>query len=563
MVQCLLLFLCGQWGDLMRNKLVSESNHKTLNFVKSLCLSKNRVPFYIVLGFLFVILNLFCVPSLFSSGNDLFDADDTPIILIAFTLIAFLILISIITPYWFKKESIEKMVEDELQPSVWNKIFSLWIPFCFYIIAQMIVLGFCEKISPYFNTSFIVILFNGIALCGLIFVWITICAVLYFVARSVRWYFIGFLALNFAPIIISQGCYEIYNVSSLVLHKTWNPLSFNLFVVSAATLFNYSTIFLLVTGVIIGVFMYLQHRKKNPRILGLTTFSIIYKILVIFLISLSAAFLLSRLFMGESQISFNYILCFLVVALSVSIVFGYFAFRRNKLISRIIITSLAVVVSCALILGAIPYSVQKEAYILPDIEDIESVELFLDSIEEFEVDEYFDDCIELHKILLELFEDGYLPDETEYPYNEPECIADLWEDANFRYKLKDGKSFYREYRDLKDSAFDEFYIRLMKSDMYAYSLQKTEINNPQMRYFSFGDDIGKWRELPESCIEELLKTYCDELKTADKSAFYEGYETIRLTGVYDFRDRIIYIPLSFTDTRNLAITYVNQYAAQY
>ena len=187
----------------------------------------------------------------------------------------------------------------------------------------------------------------------------------------------------------------------------------------------------------------------------------------------------------------------------------------------------------------------------------------MDSIEEFEVEKHFEDCIDLHGVLLELFEDGYLPDETEYPYKEPECIADLWEDANFRYKLKDGKYFHREYRDLKDSAFDKFYIQLMKSDMYAYSLQKIKPDNPQMRYFYYGDDNGKWCELPESCIVELLNTYCDELKMADKSAFYEDYETIRLTGVYDYRDRIIYIPLSFTDTRNLAINYINQYAAQY
>ena len=160
-----------------------------------------------------------------------------------------------------------------------------------------------------------------------------------------------------------------------------------------------------------------------------------------------------------------------------------------------------------------------------------------------------------------MFEDGYLPDETEHPYKEPECIADLWEDANFHYKLKDGKSFHREYRDLKDSAFDEFYIRLMKSDMYAYSLKKTKLDNPQMHYY-YGDPDGKWCELPESCVEELLKTYCDELKKADKSAFYEGYETIRLTGVYDL-SRVLYIPLSFTDTRNLAITYINQYTARY
>lgn len=545
----------------MKNKLVSESNHKTVNFIESLCLSKNRVPFYIVLGLLFVILNIFSIPSLFSSGNDLFDTNDTPIILIAFTLIAFLVLISIMTPFWLQKKNTQTINGDDAQPSVCDKIFSLWIPFCFYIIAQMIVLGFCEKISLNFNMSFIVILFNGIALCGLIFVWITICSVLYFVARSVWWYFIGFLVLNFAPIIISQGCYEIYNVTSLVPHKTWNPLNFNLFFVSVATLFNFSIVFLLVTGVIISIFVYLWHQEKNHQTINSIVFSTVYKIIVIFLISLSIAFLIAKPFMIKNQISLNYILCFLVVALSVAILLTVFSFRRNKLLIKMGITVLAVTVSSALILGFIPAQVQNEAYILPDKEEIESVEIFLDSIEEFEVDKHFDDCVYLHKILLELFKKGHLPNETEYPYEAPKCIADLWENANFRYKLKDGKSFYREYRDLKDSAFDEFYIRLMKSDMYAYSLKSTKLDNPQMRYY-YGDPDGKWCELPESCIEELLKTYCDELKKADKSAFYEGYETIVFNGVYDLR-RVIYIPLSFTDTRNLAINYMNQYAAQY
>ena len=128
-----------QGGDDMKNK---SKSHQIFDSVKRICLSKNRVPFYIVLGLLFVILNLFSIPSLFSSGNDLFEANDTPIILIAFTLIAFLILISIVMPYWLKKKSTEMIKEDELQPSVWDKIFSLWIPFCFYIIAQMIVLGY-------------------------------------------------------------------------------------------------------------------------------------------------------------------------------------------------------------------------------------------------------------------------------------------------------------------------------------------------------------------------------------------------------------------------------------
>ena len=86
-------------------------NHQTFDSVKRICLSKNRIPFYLIVAFLFVILNLFFIPGLFSSGNDLFDANDTPIILIAFTLIGFLILISILTPFWLKKKSTE--IEEE------------------------------------------------------------------------------------------------------------------------------------------------------------------------------------------------------------------------------------------------------------------------------------------------------------------------------------------------------------------------------------------------------------------------------------------------------------------
>ena len=282
-------------------------NYKSFT-IKQLCFSKKHTPFYIILVLLFIILNLFFVPSLFSSGNDLFDANDTTIILIAFTLIGFLILISVLTPYWLKKKSTEMMDEDEPQPSVWDKIFSLWIPFCFYIIAQMLLLGICEKLSAPFNTPYIYILLAGIALCVLIFIWIIICAFLYLVARSVGWYYIGLLALNFAPIVISWGCYEIYNANPLMINESWNPLNFNLFVVSAA-LFGHPIILLLISGIIISLFIYLLRRNKNHRTINLTIISVVYKIAVIFLVSLSVAFILSNYFIGNKQI-----ICFFVVA---------------------------------------------------------------------------------------------------------------------------------------------------------------------------------------------------------------------------------------------------------
>ena len=59
-------------------------------------------------------------------------------------------------------------------------------------------------------------------------------------------------------------------------------------------------------------------------------------------------------------------------------------------------------------------------------------------------------------------------------------------------------------------------------------------------------------------MEELINTYCDELKNADESAFYEEFEIIEIDGVYELSRRI-YVPLSFTDTRNLVEEYLNTY----
>jgi len=534
----------------MKKNTTCEKDYKSTEVIKRLCLSKGRRPFYILLLTLFAILNMLFIPTLFTARTGLFDENDVCAIFILFALVGILILLVIMPPFYLKKRNVEEGAS-EPKASAWLKILSLWISECVYVIAQMLVFVVCSVLSPVFDLAFIVALLVAIAVCLLLFIWTIICAGLYLVARSTQWYFIGFFTLSIAPIVISQGCYEIYNLSPLLLYAEWNPLNFNIFAVVIA-LFGYPVALLLALA-IIGVLVYICHRVKIHRKINRSALLVAYKMILIFLISLSGGFLVAKKFIGDYQISLQYILAFLMTVFVVATGLVCLNFRKEKLLVRGGIIFVALAVSSALVLGVIPAKAQKEAYILPDIEDIESVELFLDSIEEFEVDKYFEDCIELHKILLELFEDGYLPDKTEQPYTEPECIADMWEDINFRYKLKNGKGFSREYRDLKDPAFDEFYIELLQSDMYAYSLQKTEMNNPRMQIF------GKWCELPESCIEELLKTYCDELKKADKSAFYEGYGTIRLTDVYDYRDRIIYIPLSFTKTRELAESYINLY----
>lgn len=543
----------------MEDTLHHETPHKAVHAIKHLCLSKGRIPFYGILSG-FASVSLFLLVLMVFSGDSFFEETDIYAIFVVFVLLGVLILLSIMTPLCLRKRTTEATDEAETLPSMHVKILSLWIPMCLHVTALMVLFGICGMLSPGFNMSLVTQLTTGIGLCGLLFIWTLSCAGLYYFANSGFWYYVGFLVLNFAPIMISLGCYSIYNVNPLVPHEEWNPLFFNLFVLSGTLLLKPIVLFL-VSGITFGIFACMGRRGRSSGRTSLVTFSVAYKMIVIFLVSLSAGFLLSSPLMGRNEISFihlffAYLFCFFIVTLPVAIFLVYCTFRKDKLRFRMGITILAVVVSSALILGVIPAICQNKAYMLPDKEEIERVELFLDSMEQFEVDEHLDDSLSLHQSLLDLFEEGYMPKRTHQPDEEAECIADLWENVTIRYKLKDGKTFYRDYVGLKDPVFDEWYIGLLQSDMYAYSLQKTKIDEPVMRC-EYGDRPARC-ELSESCVKELLATYCSELKKADKSAFYEKCATIRLAGVYEKGDRFLYIPLSFTETQNLVTEYLDK-----
>ena len=538
----------------MKNK---PKIHQAFNSLMRRSFSLYRIPLYIILSLLFIISNLFFVPFLFARGNNYINADGLYIIFIGLSLTGVFILLSVMAPLCLMKINTGESDGAENRVSAQLKILALWIPLCLYVIAQMLVFAIFSLISPEFNVPLTSILLTCAALCALVFVWIIICSCLYFAAKSVLWYFIGLLAVNFAPIIISWGCHGVYYVSSFEPYTDWNPLHYNLFIMSGASI-NRPWVFLTVAGVVIGLFVLTWFLRKKYGATNLSAVSTCYKIIVILSISLSCGFVLSRPFMTINKMSLLYVFCFSVIVLSAAALFAFLAFRKNKLKLRLGLTALSIVISCALVLGGIPAKARYDAYILPDAEEIESVYFFLDSIESFETEEDFENCIELHETLLDLFKEGYLPDKQSQPYKEPECLADLWDVIHFGYKLKDGSYSSRYYSHLSDPVFDAFYIEFLKSDTYLHSLQKTKPDNPAIRYFYSGSVYGRWCELPEECMEELINTYCNELKNADKSAFYEEFEIIELEGVYEL-DRRIYVPLSFTDTRNLAEEYLNTY----
>lgn len=498
--------------------------------VKRLLCNEKRVPFYIFLAVLFVLYNIMGLPALFRSGGDLFDATDRLVLLTLFLLIGFLVLLSLTMPFRFRN------VEGEETPPFWDRIHSQCIPYCLCVAVQALLVKFC---SSKIHISILEIVIAAVAICALIYGWAFLCGCLYLLGGSVGWYFVGLFTLNIAPITISQGCYDIYNANPIAPHESWNPFNFY--------------VFILLFGVFAAVFAVLLRKIKKIEKIVMTVFSNLYKIIMIFLVSLSIAFLFCKTSIEKGPVTLGLALAFTGTALVISSALVYFVFRNKKLILRIGVSTLAVVVFSALIFGFIPSSAQNKAFDLPKEEEVESVRIFLDSIETFEVDEHLGDCIAIHEDLLNLFEEGYMPDKTESAYKEPKCIADLWENANFHYQLKNGKSFSREYRRLKDPAFDEIYIKLMQSDMYAYSLKNVDLKKPRI------ETVGLYCELSENFVIDFLATYCEELKNADKSAFYERYDPIPFIGVYGSYKRIIYVPKSFTKTRTLLNEYVNEH----
>ena len=61
--------------------------------------------------------------------------------------------------------------------------------------------------------------------------------------------------------------------------------------------------------------------------------------------------------------------------------------------------------------------------------------------------------------------------------------------------------------------------------------------------------------LTDEQAKKVLATYCKELGNAPDSAFYEGCMYIKLPGVYESGGGVIYVPKSFTETRNIMKSY--------
>ncbi len=517
--------------------------------------SKNNKVFHFGFSAFLVIFNLWLLRGLFSAGSEYMDANSLYAIILVFVLAVIFLVLIFMAPMAFRRNEKGRYIHKGIA----QKILSIWVPLSFYLLIQMVILAVCNLLSPYFDLPIYNVVFTALGLFAVLFLWAAICVIVYYLWQNIGGYILGIAVINLAPSLIVLSCFDIYNSNLLIYGSSENPLSYNIFLISGLLAGVKPIIFLLCFGVVFGIFALLHKKAKNFSKTAVAKLFTPYKIAIILLSSVTIGFIAGRLITGDANPTIKYILTCLISALVFAVFWTWFAFRKNKPIIKTAVVFVATITALSLALFAIPAKSQKDANFLPDYNDVEKVEIFLDSMEDFETDAHFDECVELHGDLLRLL-DANPPKECDLAGHNGGRLAERWEDFKVSYHLKNGECVHRSYRDLCDDVYDDFYIKLLQSDFYAHALKQTKMDNPEMRYRSFGgDEMGDWCELPAESVNNLINTYCEELKNAERKAFYEECETIRLTGVYGYDDRIIYLPYSFTETRAKAQQYIETY----
>ena len=499
-------------------------------------------PMFILLG----LLNLWALPYVL----DTYETEVAYLTFALFIMAGGLVVLSCITPICMTQKNTPA---DEAKPfmSAWMKTLSMWVSVSLCVIVQTLILVVLAIINPqWWDAPF---LLAGLGIIGLFLLWSIMYSLLYVLAGGTGWYFVGAFAINFSTMIIGNSCYEIYNLNPLLRSVDSIPLRFNVFIMTLGFVEAPLVAIAVVAVVALSIFAVLFAEKKDRRI-NLSGISLVYKLFCLLLIAISAGFWASSLVSGENLLSSGHIVAFLSFGITTALAITYLGFRKRKPILPMCMISVAVCVSCLLAFFGIPAMTEKKAYSLPKEKEIVSASISIASLEEIETDEHFAEYLALHQELFELFKEGNLPSTRYLPNEDTKCIANIWEDVIFKYELKNGKQVFRSYSNLNDPAFDEFFIEYLKSDAYMYSLQSIYTPEMTLSYSKNGSKV--LRGMASSKYAELIATYCEELREADSSAFYEEYKVLRLE--YGDQARNIYIPKSFDRTLKLLNISSNQ-----
>lgn len=533
-----------------------------LKDLKELCMSDHRGMIYFLSSMGFVLVNLMLIPSLWEDSYSDFNADGFFEIIYLLIMIGFYLTSFVLTPI-----GLRTTLKEEKFASIVLKMLSVWLPFGIITAAQTVILCVCTVFSESFSYSVVQLIFSGAAVGIVVFFWVTVFALIYYFTKRISWYVLGWIALNFAPCVFCNMCNEIFDVNPLISNATINPLSFNLFWLSywfevgfKANKMGWWISFVVIIAFISAFILMVWLRENKKLRINREVLATCFKVITILGIALLVSSVISGSIYSRDVGSRGHGITFSCIFWTLTAVGTYRTFYRKKPLIKTAVSLITAVVVSFVLFEAIPAYANREAYSLPKEEDIESIDLSLDlSLNNFTVDRHFGECLELHRMLLDIFDEGHFPDYSVGEYVKPECVDDEQTEVKFIYNLKNGEKVFRTYTHLKDEAFDKFFIEFYKSDLYIYSLKNTKTDRPRITYErSNGSDDSCM--LPEECVTELIAAYCEELKMADSTFFYSEYDSIRLDGFYEGgRDRMIFVPHSFMKTRGLAQKYTETY----
>ncbi len=479
---------------------------------------------------LFVALNLFFDAGLFSDDNFI-GADGAHQISTYLMMLIVFVVVPMAAPVFLS----------EYEKPAWKRICLLFAPFGTYVGAQTLVFLFFSLISRPFSEKIHPLLVVGMGALELAFVFLHIflCAVVFFLSKNPRWYIFGFLSVNFSPCLIAFGILQICRVNPLWKNTSIKPASYNplLFFLSKDIAVMIVSLFVTVTVCILVIWAY----KKYSHKINFAPLYAVYEAYVLLLISLSVGFLPLLVIYDITE---TYVFIYAALTFVTLVVLMLAVYKKYKAtLITVGVTLLGVTLAAGI--AFLPHLFRDKKTTLPKADEIASVKITLDSLETCVITSDFDECLELHKSIIEILEKDFEAGEDD----NPAYTTNVWEDVIFWYTLKNGKTFIREYCDLKDIAFDSIFIDYLQSDMYQASLKNTNVRSEPVMRYSKADGYEEQCIIDEYEVEDIISTYCDELKSAEYTDFYESYDTLMLDRVYEL-NRNIYIPVTFAKTRD-------------
>ncbi len=325
------------------------------------------------------------------------------------------------------------------------------------------------------------------------------------------------------------------------------------------------TVYIAYIVLLVWAISYLFKRRKSEKAGEAYAFKA-----VLWIISAIGAFiggyLNAGIFTGVSGYSISYWVFFSVGVVLWSVALGAIFSRGFKTVKASLIraaftAALSIVVGLAI--GLCAMVAEKR---IPKESSIESITVTA-NIEDIVFYDDFDVILDIHKKALEVGRE-HLSDMSDwqekysYDSNKPTLIG-AHNHITITYKLKSGAEVMRNYTlwPNYDDEYKALLIRYMQTEEYVARYLTGDYLKAGLSLTKYGNYTSQRTYSAEiydcEIVAEILKTYAEELLSADESAFYENCATLTISGNRrgkegtEYHNETIYIPKSFEKTRNL------------